>query len=159
MPGDKRQGRCGRRGHAAVRTRGVLPTHRQWDSPLGTLKRSYDTAFVFLSSPSWSTHHPEQETISHSLKSADSSYSRASDRECQNCQRIPSDGTRTCMTGSIPSPSCHLCVPGGPGCVMREHPRCDINSPLFHLPHFHFSLLLSYLELSKKLHEVRKHCL
>lgn len=29
-----------------------------------------------------------------------------------SCQRTPRDGPRTCMTGSVPSPSCHLCVPG-----------------------------------------------
>lgn len=34
----------------------------------------------------------------------------ASDKECQNCQRIPSDHMMICMTGSL-SPSSHLCVP------------------------------------------------
>lgn len=37
----------------------------------------------------------------------------ASDREHQNCQRIPSDPTRICMTGSVSLPSSHLCVPQG----------------------------------------------
>ncbi|VCW67686.1 unnamed protein product [Gulo gulo] len=146
-PGDGRQGCCGRRG---------LPGAPQRDSPLGTPKRSYDTAFVFPSPPGGSTHHHKRETLPPSLNHRTHVTLRASDRECQNCQRTPSDGPRACMTGSVPSPSCHLC-PRGPGCVMREHPRCHSNSPLFHRPHVHFSLLLSYLELSKKLHEVRKH--
>lgn len=41
----------------------------------------------------------------------------ASDRECQNCQRIPSDRTTTCMTGFNSSPCSHLCVPLRLGCV------------------------------------------
>lgn len=41
----------------------------------------------------------------------------ASDRECQNCQRIPSDRTTTCMTGFNSSPCSHLCVPLRVGCV------------------------------------------
>lgn len=55
----------------------------------------------------------------------------ASDRECQNCQRIPSDRLTICMTGFNSSPCSHLCVPWG---WDAWAPHCDINFLLFNLP-------------------------
>lgn len=55
----------------------------------------------------------------------------ASDRECQNCQRRPSDRLTICMTGFNSSPCSHLCVPQG---WDVGAPHCDINFLLFNLP-------------------------
>ena len=55
--------------------------------------------------------------------------------------------------GQFAWPSSHSCVPEA---ATREHPHSDINSCYLISPQFQFSLLLSYLDLSKKFHEMRK---